>query len=242
MALRCVAAARGCRCGRSCCGGRTAPRSPSARARPPAPRPVAACFAAGAGGATGAAAFGRAGAAVARFCASAYFASRMARRLSILLIVALTRLNLRARTDNDGHRLQSIASWTACSRAPRTGSCCATHAIRPRRCSSKAGTSSRFWVLGPWRWQLCRIARSRSTSCAGHLRPFVDDQPAEGLPTGARHHPGLAGVEPEALVARRSPRPRRSGATCPCPSRARPRTPGRRRTSCSARPTTGPAR
>src|SRR6476646_8803652 len=39
---------------------------------------------AGAGGATGA--FGRAGAAAARFCDSAYFASRIARRLSILLI------------------------------------------------------------------------------------------------------------------------------------------------------------
>ena len=47
----------------------------------------AAFLAAGAGGATGAAAFGRAGAALKRFCASAYFASRMARRLSILLIV-----------------------------------------------------------------------------------------------------------------------------------------------------------
>src|SRR6478736_5684305 len=48
---------------------------------------LAAFFAAGAGGATGAAAFGRTGAEVERFCASAYFASRMARRLSILLIV-----------------------------------------------------------------------------------------------------------------------------------------------------------
>jgi hypothetical protein len=33
------------------------------------------------------------------------------------------------------------------------------------------------------------------------VRAVVDDQAAEGLTAAAGHHPGLAGIEPEALVA-----------------------------------------
>ena len=56
------------------------------------------------------------------------------------------------------HRLQARAF---------AGSSDRIQATRPRRCERKSAWPSWFCAAGPWRWQLCRIARRRSTSTRG---------------------------------------------------------------------------
>src|SRR5688500_15551795 len=144
----------------------------------------AASFAAGAGGATGAAALGRAGAELARFCASAYFASRMARRLSILLIV---------------HSRDEPTRWHRQSRSPapvdrvvdglQPGS---THRVVLRDPGDPAAqvVLEGGYVVAVLRARTVPVAVVQDRPeqvdlVAGHLGAVVDHQPAQGLPIGA---------------------------------------------------------
>ncbi len=48
------------------------------------------------------------------------------------------------------------------SRSPRCGLTISTKATRPSKCAAKSWCPSRFWLAGPWRTQLVRIAFNRS--------------------------------------------------------------------------------
>src|SRR5262245_47744028 len=49
--------------------------------------------------------------------------------------------------------------------------------MRPAGCARKSSTAWRFWLCGPWRTQLCRIALSRSHSRRGALSFWFTTMP-----------------------------------------------------------------
>jgi hypothetical protein len=98
----------------------------------------------------------------------------------------------------------SIRSSSARNRLPLFGLIISTNDTRPSSCARKSGFPSRFWLSGPRRAQLARVALRRSKSARITFGCVLTTMPAQGLPHSLTHDAGLAEMHGEAFFHQES--------------------------------------